>query len=40
MSPQQLDKLCQEAMQRIGLLINRMAGQHLRRMRESWGKQP
>lgn len=38
MTPEQLEKLCQGARQRLQRHINRMAAQHLRRMRESWGK--
>jgi len=35
MDPATLDRLCQEALQRIHYFINRSAAQHLRRMRES-----
>ena len=30
MSPEQLDRLCGEAMQRLRYFINRAAGQHVR----------
>ena len=33
MSPEALDQLCREAMQRVVYFINRSAGQHLRAMR-------
>ncbi len=33
MSPETLDRLCREAMQRVQYFINRCAGQHLRAMR-------
>ena len=36
MSPEQLDRLCSEAMQRLRYFINRAAGQQMRRMKESW----
>lgn len=35
MDKETLDRLCAEAQQRIHYYINRMAGQHLRRMRET-----
>ena len=39
MNPLDLDRLCAEALQRLAYFINRSAGQHMRAMRESWGKQ-
>jgi len=36
MSAAQLDALCQAALARLGQHINRVAGQQVRRMRESW----
>lgn len=36
MTPEQIEKLCQEARHRLQLFINRMAAQQLRRMRETW----
>ena len=39
MDSETLDRLCEEAMQRIVYFINRACSQNLRRMRESWGKQ-
>ena len=38
MTPAQLDALCAAATKRINDYIARVAGQHLRRMRESWRK--
>lgn len=38
MSPEQLERLCAEAMQRLSYFINRCHAQQLRRMREMWGK--
>ena len=38
MTPEQLDRLCTEAMQRIVYFINKSAAQQLRRMKESWSK--
>ncbi len=38
MTPEQLDRLCAEALQRLGYFINRMASQQLRRLKESWVK--
>lgn len=40
MTPEQLDKLCQEARQRLQNFVDRMAAQHIRRMREGWRKTP
>ena len=40
MSAEQLDKLCADARHRLQLYINRMAAQHLRRMKENWSKKP
>lgn len=40
MTPEQLEKLCAEARHRMQLYINRVAAQQLRRMRETWTKQP
>lgn len=40
MTPEQLDRLCAEALQRIGYYINRMCAQQMRRMREGWGNRP
>ncbi|MGB4061554.1 MAG: hypothetical protein WBK26_15215 [Burkholderiaceae bacterium] len=37
MTPAELDRLCAEALQRVAYFVNRMAGQQLRRMRETWG---
>lgn len=39
MTPEQLEKLCQEARQRLQNFVNRVAAQHKRRMRETWSKQ-
>ena len=36
MTPEHLDRLCAEAMQRITYFINKAAAQQLRRMKESW----
>lgn len=33
-----LDRICAEALQRIGYFINRCTAQQLRRMKESWSK--
>lgn len=38
MSPEQLDRLCAEALQRVIYRINRCHAQQLRRMREMWSK--
>jgi hypothetical protein len=38
MTPQQLEQLAQAARARLAEYINRCAAQHLRRMREGWGK--
>jgi len=38
MTPDQLNKLCAEALQRLEYFINRMAAQQLRRMKEGWIK--
>ena len=40
MTPEQLDKLCEAARQRLKNFVHRMAAQQQRRMRETWGKQP
>lgn len=37
MSSETINRLCDEAMQRITYFVNRAAAQQLRRMRESWG---
>lgn len=39
MTPEQLDRLCAEALQRITYFINRCTAQKIRRMRETWEKQ-
>lgn len=39
MNPEQLDRLCNEALQRINYFIARKTAQQQRRMRESWAKQ-
>ena len=36
MTPAQLDALAAAANKRLAEYINRIAGQHLRRMRENW----
>ena len=36
MTPEQIERLCAEALQRITYFINKAAGQQLRRMREQW----
>jgi hypothetical protein len=38
MTPEQTEKLAQEARQRVAYFINRMAAQQIRRMREAWSK--
>jgi len=38
MSSETLDRLCAEALQRIGYHINRSAGQHIRAMKNNWSK--
>jgi len=38
MSQEALNKLVQEAQQRLQYFINRAAGQHLRAMRKTWSK--
>lgn len=38
MTPDQTEKLAQEARQRVAYFINRMAAQQIRRMREAWSK--
>lgn len=38
MSPEQLDRLCAEALVRLEYFINRCHAQQLRRMREMWSK--
>jgi len=35
MTPEQIEKLCAEARHRLQLYINRMAAQHIRRMRQT-----
>lgn len=40
MTPEQLEKLCADARHRLQLFINRMAAQHIRRMKEAWSKKP
>ena len=37
MSPETIDRLCREALQRLAYFINRAAGQHARAIR-NWGK--
>jgi len=37
-SPDQLERLCRLAVQRLQWFINRSAAQHMRRLRESWRK--
>lgn len=39
MTPEQIEKLCAEARQRLQYFVNRKAAQQLRRMREHWSKQ-
>jgi hypothetical protein len=36
MSPETLERLCQEALQRVNYWIARSAAQQTRRMKESW----
>lgn len=36
MTPEQLERLCAQARQRLAYFINRKAGQQIRRMREKW----
>ena len=38
MTDAQLDALCAGAIKRINAYISRVAGQHLRRMRETWSR--
>lgn len=38
MTTQEIDRLCAEAMARLKIFINKLAGQHLRAMRKSWSK--
>lgn len=38
MSPEDLDAMCKAALFRLHAFINHSAGQHLRRMKESWGR--
>ena len=38
MNPEQIEKLCQAARQRLEQFINRVDAQHKRRMREQWNK--
>ena len=40
MTPEQLEKLCEAARQRLKNFVHRMAAQQQRRMREAWSKQP
>ena len=40
MTPEQLDKLCEAARQRLKNFVHRMHAQQQRRMRETWSKQP
>lgn len=39
MSPEQLEAMCEAARKRVADFVARMAGQHLRRMREKSGTQ-
>lgn len=39
MTSEQLDAMVEATRQRLAEFINRSAGQHIRAMRESWGKQ-
>lgn len=36
MSPEQLERLCSQARQRLAYFINRKCAQQIRRMREKW----
>lgn len=38
MTPDQTEKLAQEARQCVAYFINRMAAKQIRRMREAWSK--
>lgn len=40
MTPEQLERLAAQDRHRLQLYINRMAAQHIRRMREAWSKKP
>ena len=38
MTPEALEKLCEEARKRIATFVNRAAAQHIRAMRNNWKK--